>query len=554
MPERRKDRAIQTDRPTSWSDSQTLPTVREVLALEAVAQGVPEVLVGDAALDARVRWLHVSDSAGVARLLNGGELLLSTGSSWPSEPAELRAFVAGLSDAGSAGIVLELGTHYRYPPTVVREAARERGLALIVLHREVKFVTVTEAVHSRIITGQTDALRARDEVRERFTALVLRGSPADFIVHQLAQTLQAPVVLENLGHEVVAAEVPLALEEELFTDWELRSRSAHRRAELRDERGRPGSGEDWLIVPVEARGIRWGNLIALPGPDHAAGRAAVLEQGAIALAVGRLAGADDDEWGRVGRRRLVDGLLAGRFAGLGGATARLEAAGLPLHSAHLYGLVISGAAVTAEAADAAARAIGGRAVAGSTAEGVPAPSATILLSLPAGTVLDDDAARGFARAAAGPGADVERLTVSVGRGGDDLEQALASLHEAVDLARGRRRRAGREVQLRRAEHRPLVQLVTALRDDPRVLEHGERMLAPLVMHDLGRGGDLLDVLEAMLAHPGNRTAAASASHLSRSVFYQRISLIEELLDADLDDGETQTALHLALLVRRSAGR
>lgn len=554
MPERREDRAIQTDRPTSWSDSPTLPTVREVLALEAVAQGVPEVLVGDAALDARVRWLHVSDSAGVARLLNGGELLLSTGSSWPSEPAELRAFVAGLADAGSAGIVLELGTHYRYPPTVVREAARERGLALIVLHREVKFVTVTEAVHSRIITGQTDALRARDEVRERFTALVLRGSPADFIVHQLAQTLQAPVVLENLGHEVVAAEVPLALEEELFTDWELRSRSAHRRAELRDERGRPGSGEDWLIVPVEARGIRWGNLIALPGPDHAAGRAAVLEQGAIALAVGRLAGADDDEWGRVGRRRLVDGLLAGRFAGLGGATARLEAAGLPLHSAHLYGLVISGAAVTAEAADAAARAIGGRAVAGSTAEGVPAPSATILLSLPAGTVLDDDAARGFARAAAGPGADVERLTVSVGRGGDDLEQALASLHEAVDLARGRRRRAGREVQLRRAEHRPLVQLVTALRDDPRVLEHGERMLAPLVMHDLGRGGDLLDVLEAMLAHPGNRTAAASASHLSRSVFYQRISLIEELLDADLDDGETQTALHLALLVRRSAGR
>ena len=82
---------------------------------------------------------------------------------------------------------------------VVADAAAERGLALVVLHREVKFVTLTEAVHSRIIAGQTDALRARDEVRERFTALVLRGSPADFIVHQLAQTLGAPVILENLG-------------------------------------------------------------------------------------------------------------------------------------------------------------------------------------------------------------------------------------------------------------------------------------------------------------------------------------------------------------------
>ena len=99
-----------------------------------------------------------------------------------------------------------------------------------------------------------------------------------------------------------------------------------------------------------------------------------------------------------------------------------------------------------------------------------------------------------------------------------------------------------------------MQLVTALRDDHRVLEHGERMLAPLIEHDLARSGDLLDVLEAMLAHPGNRTAAASASHLSRSVFYQRIALLEQLLDADLDDGETQTALHLALLVRRASGR
>nr|BFF09165.1 hypothetical protein GCM10025699_04680 [Microbacterium flavescens] len=325
MPDRREDQAIRTDRLVAGSALETLPTVREVIALDAVVQGVPEVLVGDDALDARVRWLHVSDSAGVAPLLDGGELLLSTGSSWPEDPADLRRFIGELDDAGLSGLILELGTHYRYVPAVVVEAARERGLALIVLHRELKFITITEAVHGRIITGQSDALRSRDEVRERFTALVLRGSPADFIVYQLAQTLGAPVILENRGHEVVAAEVPLALEEELFTEWELRSRSAHRRAEQRRERGAGAGPEDWLVVPVEARGIRWGTLIALPGPDHPAGRTAVLEQGAIALAVGRLADGESDEWGRIGRRRLVDGLLAGRFAGVGGAAARLEA-------------------------------------------------------------------------------------------------------------------------------------------------------------------------------------------------------------------------------------
>lgn len=554
MPDRREDRTIQTDRLVAGSALETLPTVREVISLDAVVQGVPEVLVGDDALDARVRWLHVSDNAGVARLLDGGELLLSTGSSWPSDPADLRRFIGELDDAGLSGLILELGTHYRYVPAVVVEAARERNLALIVLHRELKFITITEAVHARIITGQSDALRSRDEVRERFTALVLRGSPADFIVHQLAQTLGAPVILENRGHEVVAAEVPLALEEELFTEWELRSRSAHRRAEQRRERGAPPGPEDWLIVPVEARGVRWGNLIALPGPDHPAGRTAVLEQGAIALAVGRLADGESDEWGRIGRRRLVDGLLAGRFAGAGGAAARLEAAGLPLRGARLYGIVASGAAVPAERVDAAARALRGRVLAGSAPDGVTAPATAMLLSLPADTVFDDDAAIAFAGSLVEPGVDADRITVSVGRAAEGLDAALASLHDAVDLARGRRRRTGKGPHLRRAENRPLVQLVTALRDDHRVLEHGERMLAPLIVHDLTRTGDLLDVLEAMLAHPGNRTAAASASHLSRSVFYQRIALIEELLGADLDDGETQTALHLALLVRRSAGR
>ncbi|WES62980.1 PucR family transcriptional regulator [Microbacter sp. GSS18] len=550
MSESREDRGIRTDRPIPGAPGVTLPTVREIIALDAIVEGVPEVVVGDDLLEAPVRWLHVSDSITVPRMLSGGELLLSTGATWPAEPGELARFIGDLADAGLSGIILELGTHYRYLPAVVAQAARDGGLALIVLHRELRFVDVTEAVHRRIIVGQTDALRARDEVRERFTALALRGSPADFIVHQLSQTLGAPVVLENLAYEVVACEVPLALENELFTDWELRSRAAHRRA----QRAATPAPDDWLVVPVEARGIRWGHLLALPGPEHPAGRTAVLEQGAIALAVGRLADGSHDEWGRIGRRRLVDGLLAGRFAGAGGAAARLEAAGLPFSGAALYGVVIAGAPLVVDAAETAARGLRARVLAGSGPEGVSSPATALLLSMPVAESFDDAAALAFARASIDPAADADRLVVSVGRAGSDFDGALVSLHEAVDLARGRRRRSGRGPQLRRAENRPLVQLVTALRDDHRVLEHGERMLAPLIVHDLGRGGDLLDVLEAMLAHPGNRTAAASASHLSRSVFYQRIALIEELLDVDLDDGETQTALHLALLVRRSSGR
>ena len=310
-------------------------------------------------------------------------------------------------------------------------------------------------------------------------------------------------------------------------------------------------------MPVEARGIRWGHLIALPGPAHPAGRTSVLEQGAIALALGRLADGDADEWVRIGRQRLVDGLLAGRFAGIGGATARLEAAGLPRRGRAPLRRGRDGCADRAGAADAAARALGGRAIDGAA----PDTGAARVRCRPHRAAVAARRARRMPRRArshralvGGDAASVDRLVLSMGGAADDLDGLLGSVQEAIDLARGPRRAAVRGLLLRRADDRPLMRLVTSLRDDHRLLRHSERMLAPLIEYDLARGGDLLSVLGAMLAHPGNRTAAASASHLSRSVFYQRLALIGDLLGVDLDDGEALTALHLALLVRRSAAR
>lgn len=560
MLERREDEADRTVRPDGGRGDENLPTVREVLALDAFAAGHPDVVASDAALDARVRWVHVSASADVARLLDGGELLLSTGQGWPSDPDALRAFVEGLAEAGLSGLVLELGAHYRYVPAAVVDAARREGLALVVLHREVRFVQLTEAVHRLIIADQSAALRVRDEVRTRFTTLALRGSPTDFVVRQLAQTLGAPVVLENLAHEVVLADVPPAREAEVLAGWQSRSRAAHRGGVSAGAAGAAGGGgggaEEWLIVPVEARGIRWGYLIALPGPAHPAGRVAVLEQGAIALALGRLTDAQGEEWARVGRRALLDDLLGGRFAAYATSAARLEAAGVPVEGAQLVGVVVSGSASALVgaldgAADAAARALGGRALVGPVAGSGIRRGIQLLLSMPARTVIDDAFVARFVREL---GAPPEGLVVSIGATAVGVEAGLASLHEAIDLSRAAPERGARGLQIRRGEDRPLARLVTSLRDDHRLLDHGERMLAPLIDYDLARGGDLLDVLGAMLAHPGNRTAAASASHLSRSVFYQRIALIGELLGVDLDDGEVLTALHLALLVRRSAAR
>lgn len=64
------------------------------------------------------------------------------------------ALADSLADVGVAGVVVELGNRFSVMPPAFVSACRERGLALIVLHREVKFVALTEAVHRRIIAGQ----------------------------------------------------------------------------------------------------------------------------------------------------------------------------------------------------------------------------------------------------------------------------------------------------------------------------------------------------------------------------------------------------------------
>ncbi len=64
-----------------------LPTVAQILALDPVRAGRPRVVAGARRLDAPVRWVHAIELADAARLLRGGELVLTTGIALPEAPA-----------------------------------------------------------------------------------------------------------------------------------------------------------------------------------------------------------------------------------------------------------------------------------------------------------------------------------------------------------------------------------------------------------------------------------------------------------------------------------
>ena len=81
--------------------------------MDVVRRGLPVVVAGADRLDVPVRWVHaVEVTDDVARLLRGGELILSTGIALPESDEALASYVAELAAAGVAGLAIELGRRY----------------------------------------------------------------------------------------------------------------------------------------------------------------------------------------------------------------------------------------------------------------------------------------------------------------------------------------------------------------------------------------------------------------------------------------------------------
>ncbi|MEX5277936.1 PucR family transcriptional regulator [Kocuria sp. CPCC 205261] len=528
-----------------------MPTVREVIESPEVMAGRPEVLAGYDRLDRPVRWVHVMDGPTVEGMLSGQELVLSTGVGWPGED-ELPDYVTALVKAGTAGLVLELGSRYRTVPAELTYACRKRGLLLIALHQRVRFVSITEAVHRRILAAQMEALEARDDIHALFTELVRVGAPADHIVHEVARLLRGPVVLEDLSHRVVTYSPFDEDVSSLLADWRNRSRIAH-------ERGNPARS----VTFVEARGKRWGYLIAIQERGHSGGDDFVLSQAAVALSLDRATSHGTDEWLRLSHQQLLDDVVARRLSGLDALAHRLTATGMTLHGRHLIGVSMrprrsrTGSITPLDAVRGrsavltAAATIGADAICSQVDLGMPMLLAA--LSVPRRhSDPDADVDRLAAHVAAELETDLELTAGSVAH---DVPGLLSSLDESIELlhlttADSRRPAAGTVV---RATGQELPLLLSRLRDDPRVQEYAERVLGPLLAYDARRGTDLVQVLTAYLENPGNRTRAASNSHLSRSVFYQRIAIIEKLLNRSLDDGHTIASLYSAALAYRQMG-
>src|SRR5690606_41511293 len=107
-------------------------TVADILQLEIMQQA--ELVAGHAGQDRPVRWVHTWPE--VLSWFHGGELLLTTGYSWPESPADQRRIVRELHTSNIAALLFQTGRYFPDVPPAVLEAADALKLLRELLTRE----------------------------------------------------------------------------------------------------------------------------------------------------------------------------------------------------------------------------------------------------------------------------------------------------------------------------------------------------------------------------------------------------------------------------------
>jgi PucR family transcriptional regulator, purine catabolism regulatory protein len=536
-------------------------TVRDILRFDVFQQAEAEVVAGAAGLDRRVRWVHLSDVPDIASLLQGGELLLTTGMGLSSEDALQRRYIRELAEVGVAGLVIGVRRTSRQIPEALIRESDARQVPLIVFQQEVRYVEITEAVHSTIINRQYQMLERADMVARDFAQLALSGAGTGRIVNRLAEIVRNPVILEDRAHQVVEYATHMGTVDTLLRAWEAHSRSNH----------------DWdTKSPVSV----------VEGPNRCAWmpimvreevwyRVHVMEQDTILddvdlLSIDRagwiigftlLADKDTREAAHHARGALIADILHGRFGSSEEVLRRARALGTDFHDRKLVVLNVEPREKSGPQASRSSTqrnpSYGCEPMVNEIRRAISRASCVGLLTMDGQRVV----------AIVGVLAS-DSISTRINEIVHDASQHIRHNAELIEIAAGASSEIGIESLQRglneasealrcevastsslRVTHFAdlgLQRLLLRLREGNDLAHFVETELGPLLEHDAAHAVPLVQTLRSYLEAGGNKSTAAKALHVERKSLYHRLDRIHSLLGRDIDDPEVWARLFVAL--------
>lgn len=152
-------------------DPGTQLSVRDLLALPSLGL---RLLAAPDRVDARVRWAHPTELIDPRPYLQGGELVLTVGTSLTSE-AQCRDFVSHVVEAGVSAVGFGVGDVVDETPEALVDACRQQDVPLLRVPHGVPFQTIAELVVER----RAEARNARSRRLQVLAGRVLEAIAED---------------------------------------------------------------------------------------------------------------------------------------------------------------------------------------------------------------------------------------------------------------------------------------------------------------------------------------------------------------------------------------
>jgi PucR family transcriptional regulator, purine catabolism regulatory protein len=494
--------------------------VSELVELEPVRRARPRWVV--TAADREVRWVHSSEIYEIAPLLQGGEVLLTTGLGLVGRDGDdLRRYAAGLAARGVAALALELGRTFPEPPDDLVAACRDHDLTLLTFDAVVPFVETCRAANEAVLDHEASGLRDQQRITATLTAALLDGQSLPALIGHLAELTGTAVALAARDGHVVA--------------------SAPADADV--------GGDPAVREPVHLFGRPWGELLAAADIHDRHGVAAALGRAVVAVELALLRTVDDGRRAGDARRALLHDLVGGSYADAAEVRSRAAGVGLPTDRPLLP------VAVTADPA--------------TTATGLRRAVTSVLDVWAPGAIAGEvgDAVAVVAPAPRDPRDRLEafaaELSRVLGRTGGAVHRVVAdaAVEEPAALTAGLQGALDGAASADRLGGLPRVllpvdlALLRTLRaaGDPALDVLVRTVLGPLLAHDARHRPGLLPTLVAFVEAGRSKVAAAQRLGVRRQTVQARLAKVRDLVDLDPDRQADATSLELAVTAWRIRG-
>ena len=166
-------------------------TVRDILKRPVFGQA--RLAAGQEGLERQVGWVHVLEITNVSPYVSQPDLILSTGL-WLQSEEGREVYLMQLIDREAAGLCVELGTSIHEIPETLMELANQHQFPLIVFEKPVRFVEITQDIHSLLINHQHQLLKSLETYSRELQQRTLQRTDISAVLELLHTYAAKPVV------------------------------------------------------------------------------------------------------------------------------------------------------------------------------------------------------------------------------------------------------------------------------------------------------------------------------------------------------------------------